>query len=157
MKFIMTVGIPGSGKTTAIKKLYPDAQIVSPDLFIGYSKEDPWTQEKARNAWILSDKKLHELFQENENDILFDATNVSRKYRKKYIKLAIDFGFDPVALVFDTPFDICIKRNASRNEYRKVPEEAMNRMNSRLSFPSVEEGFTKIIIINTTDEYMEAT
>ena len=154
MKFIMTIGIPGAGKTTAINMFFPNAHIVSPDSFIGYTKEDPWTQDKAKNAWFLSDKKLFELFQEGEEDILFDATNVRRKYRKKYITMAKDFNYLPVALFINTDVKTCIIRNASREEHRKVPEETIQRMASRLTAPTFEEGFEEIIKFNEDGLYV---
>lgn len=138
------VGIPGSGKTTLRKAMFPEAYVISPDDNIGYTKEDPWTFDKARGAWKKADNDLKIAFEERDI-IVFDATFVSPKRRKKYIRLAKNNDFVPVAVFCDTSLKVSLQRNASRNEWRKIPHAVIENMFSKLVVPSKEEGFEEVI------------
>jgi uridine kinase len=48
--FIISVSLPGAGKTTAVASEFPNAVVISPDNFIGYTEENPWTPLAARAA-----------------------------------------------------------------------------------------------------------
>ena len=71
-----------------------------------------------------------------------DATNLTRRERRQYVKLAGLYGCDIEAVFFDVPLEVCLDRNRGRS--RVVPEEAMREMARRLVPPSLAEGFTKI-------------
>lgn len=71
-----------------------------------------------------------------------DATNLTHKDRRAYIKMAQLYGAHAEAFFFDTPLEICKQRNANRD--RVVPEDAMDAMAARLVPPSVEEGFNSV-------------
>jgi predicted kinase len=78
-----------------------------------------------------------------------DATNLTRKERRAYIKLGDLHGCRVEALFFDTPLDVCKERN--RNRQRVVPEEAMDLLSSKLQVPSLEEGFASVTRVSATD------
>ncbi len=71
-----------------------------------------------------------------------DATNLTRKDRRHFIRLARQHDCIVEALWFDVPLAICKARNAAR--HRVVPESAMDLMAARFVPPSVEEGFDRI-------------
>ena len=52
-----------------------------------------------------------------------DATNLKREHRSGLIRIAEEFQFQSVAVVFNLPVEICLKRNAARE--RRVPAEAV--------------------------------
>jgi predicted kinase len=149
---VLAIGIPASGKTTAIAKLYKGATIVSPDNFIGYTKQDPWTPEAAKKAWKAADKLLKEELEKKTEVIVFDATLVRPKARKKYIKLAEKYNFIPVALHCSVPLKIAQDRNLKREASRKVPKFILFNMNKNLTPPSHEEGFKKILTFDTNED-----
>jgi predicted kinase len=49
------------------------------------------------------------------------------------------------AVYFDTPIEVCMARNAARE--RVVPAAAMQRMARRLTPPTLDEGFQRIVVI----------
>jgi predicted kinase len=84
-----------------------------------------------------------------EDLIVFDATFVSAKKRSKYIKIAKEKEFIPIAIFCKTPEDICRQRNELRSIYRKVPDKTISDMASRLEVPQLNEGFEVVMIFNT--------
>jgi predicted kinase len=74
-----------------------------------------------------------------------DATNLTRRDRRPFIKLAREHGCEIEAVYFDVPLDICKVRNARRA--RVVPEHALDLMAAKLIPPSVEEGFIRVEVV----------
>ena len=147
--FIICCGIPGSGKSTAVSTLYPNATLISPDSFIGYTKENPWTTRAARQAWKKADALLNEAFERGDELIVFDATFPKIKKRKKYINRGIQSGYSVYALYCPVPLKISLARNLLREKFRKVPEWIVENMNSNLQVPTKLEGFEKVLTFNS--------
>ena len=147
--FILASGIPGSGKSTAIFKEFPSATIISPDDFIGYTEQDPWTFYAARQAWKKADALLVEAFERGDELIVFDATFPKSKKRRKYVNRALSYGYEPVCLYCPCPLKISLARNAERSKFRKVPEKIIEDMDKKLEVPNEEEGFKKILTFNS--------
>ena len=150
------VGIPCAGKTTAIVKFYPEATIISPDNHIGYTEENPWTTIAVRYAWKKADKLLDEAFVAENELIVFDATFIKPKRRRKYIDKAKKNNYEVVALYCQVLYKVAIDRNNERSKFRAVPRFVIDRMSKDLEPPTKEEGFNKIIIFNSvTNELRE--
>ena len=74
-----------------------------------------------------------------------DATNLSPRERRGWIKMALEFGYEVHAVFFDVPIEVCTERNARRG--RMVPDDVMQRMAGKLRAPTFEEGFSKITVV----------
>ena len=74
-----------------------------------------------------------------------DATNLTPRERRPYIKIAQMHDCDVEALFFDRPIALCKQRN--RKRLRVVPEDVLDRMAARLRPPTLEEGFTKVTVM----------
>lgn len=74
-----------------------------------------------------------------------DATHLTPKERRPYIKIARKFGCQIEALFFDVPLDVCLERNRARA--RMVPEDAMRAMAAKLVPPTVDEGFSRVQVV----------
>lgn len=86
--------------------------------------------------------------------MVFDATFIRIKNRKKYIRLAKKNNASVVCIYCSTPPDIILHRNAQRNEFRKVPEFVVKNMIEKFEEPTKEEGFDFIIKYDTIkDEF----
>ena len=74
-----------------------------------------------------------------------DATNLTPRERRPYIKTAQLYGAVAEAVWFDVPLSVCLERNNMRA--RVVPEEAIRAMAGRLIAPSPKEGFASVTVI----------
>ena len=153
--FIITIGIAGAGKSTAIKNHFFSATIISPDSFIGYNQEDPWSFASAKLAWKRADALFMEALERGDEEIVFDATFPKVKKRKKYIEKAKGFGYEVVALYCPIPLKIALARNMGRDKFRAVPSETVEDMNRNLAEPKMEEGFAKILTFNSVMNILE--
>jgi predicted kinase len=147
--FVMMVGMPGSGKTWLRQKAFYDAKVICPDDRIGYTKDRPWTPRAAEAAWRDADDKFDAALRDEGIDlIVFDATNVSAKRRRKYMTRAAKAGMQTVAVYCHASKDTCLTRNAARTEHRQVPTAVIDRMCGNLEPPTLEEGFNLVARID---------
>jgi len=153
MNLILLSGPPASGKTTLRAKLIKSGTIISPDNYIGYTKEKPWTPKAAREAWQKADSLLAESLQRGDRVIVFDATFVSPKKRKKYIKLGKNAGATMICIYCSASKKLILERNASRDGFRKVPGGIVGKMADSYISPDKEEGFD--FIVKYDSEYDE--
>lgn len=138
------VGLPGSGKSTwfARRGIVP----LSSDLLRQLLLDDATDQAQQTAVfsalrWLL---RLRLALGRRVNYV--DATNLNRRERRAYFKIAETFGCSVDAVFFDVPLEVCLERNAHRP--RRVPLEAMRRMARKLRPPSYAEGFRRITVVN---------
>jgi len=74
-----------------------------------------------------------------------DATNLTPRERRPYIKLADLFDGEIEAVFFDVPAEECIRRNRGRG--RIVPDEVIRAMAEKLIAPDIAEGFLRVSVV----------
>lgn len=145
---ILLSGVPASGKTTLRNKV-SEGTVISPDDNIGYTEDSPWTPELAKTAWKKANCALSESIDRGDNIIIFDATLVSPKVRKKYIDIGRKNSIKLVSICCLASKEQITKRNANRDKFRKVPRNVIDRMMDNLVYPSKEEGFDYVVFYNS--------
>lgn len=133
-------GLPGAGKSTFTKK-HGECVVVSSDAIRAelYGSEEE--QGDGAKVFAILNKRVAEALADG-HDVIYDATNVTRKGRRAIIKR---FDAVHVCVFINTSKDECIRRNANRT--RHVPVEVIEKMAERLAVPTIAEGFSKIIEI----------
>jgi predicted kinase len=146
----ITVGLPGSGKSTYVKNFIKDKDIeyLSSDSLravYGKSEED---QTVTPLVFGHIKKKVDELLKDGKN-VLVDATSVNRKERSDYINTAKKYGAKVVAIVFKMDRQGLIDRNKKRGEQggRVVPDFVIDKMLAKFEEPSYIEGIDVIIYV----------
>jgi predicted kinase len=149
---VLAIGLPGSGKSSWFKrnKITP----LSSDLLRVLLFDDP-TEQRFQDlifSNLRSMLKARLIARRPTNYV--DATNLSPHERNGWIKLAKDYGYEVHGVFFDVPVEVCLERNQRRE--RKVPDDAMRRMASKLKPPTFEEGFSKITVVRVKQKEAEA-
>jgi predicted kinase len=146
----ITVGLPGSGKSTYVKNFIKDKDIeyLSSDSLravYGKSEED---QTVTPLVFGHIKRKVDEFLKDGKN-VLVDATSVNRKERSDYINTAKKYGAKVVAIVFKMDRQGLIDRNKKRGEQggRVVPDFVIDKMLNKFEEPSYSEGIDVIIYV----------
>jgi len=153
-KFIMPVGIPGCGKTNyckAYKAENPNSiHLSSDEIRMAITNNNPkYTKDETNFVFkLMSDEALKAL--NNGNDVLYDATNLTRKSRRMIIERLPKYC-EVIAIVFAPKIEECIERDSQRDGLTKVGSDVIDKMVRRFQVPYYDEGFTIIKVENNAD------
>ncbi len=140
---VLTIGLPGSGKTTWFKRR--GVTPLSSDLLRTILFDDITEQRYQGLVFSTLRSLLRARLIAKMPWNYVDATNLSPHERRQWIKMAKSFGYDVQAVFFDVPLEVCMERNRRRE--RVVSDEAMQKMAERLRPPNFKEGFSKITVV----------
>ena len=140
---VLTIGLPGSGKTTWFKRR--GVTPLSSDMLRSILFDDITEQRYQGLVFSTLRSLLRARLIAKMPWNYVDATNLSPHERRQWIKMARSFGYEVQAVFFDVPLEICMERN--RHRERSVSDEAMQKMAERLRPPNFKEGFSKIIVV----------
>lgn len=144
-EFIMTVGLPASGKTAWADQFKDKGfHVHSSDKI----RAELFGDENAQND---NQRVFNELHKRVKEDLatgiscIYDATNMSMKRRKAFLDELKDIPCHKTCALFAVPIEECKARNQSRE--RKVPDEVYDKMLRSFWVPYYYEGWDRIGVI----------
>lgn len=144
---IMSVGIPGSGKSTAIREVA--ARLVLPVVSSDGTREELTGSESDLSQDILlpdlMDKKTGEILGSGQS-VVIDATHTNPEVRRSQAQKCRELGATAVvAFVCDVPLEVAAGRNAARE--RTVPYSVLEAKYAELTAHPVVpgDGFDRVI------------
>lgn len=151
-ELVLTVGLPGTGKSTYINQKYKKHLIVSNDKLVeAYGKKNNMTYNEAfdaigRDKIIAMGKRNFQKALKTGRDIVLDNTNLTKKIRKQYLDMAPP-NYKLVAVVFKLKSKELNKRLKGREKEtgKHIPPDVMKKMKGDYEEPSKAEGFDEII------------
>jgi len=146
-RVVLLIGLPASGKSTFVagKK-----GVLSSDALRATLRDDETDQSIHVHVFRFLRELLKTRLQLGAPETFIDATNLTRAFRRPFIRIGRRAGASVHAAFFDTPLEECLRRNTLRE--RVVPATAIEAMSSRMQPPAFDEGFDGITAIATTGE-----
>lgn len=143
------IGVPGSGKSTVANYLAEQTKglIISTDQI----REQLYGDAIIQGNWLEIEAEVLRQMAiaiAISQPIIYDATNAYKQWRLELLeKIALIEPEIPrfwVALLLETPLEICKQRN--QNRQRQVPESVIEQMAKAIANypPTLSEGFIKI-------------
>jgi predicted kinase len=140
---VVLVGLPGSGKSTYLKRLRVAA--LSSDVLRLLLADDATDQSIHRRVFATLRYLLKQRLAIGRPVTYVDATHLTLRERRPYLKLGQLYDCAVEAVFFDVPLEVCRERNLRRG--RVVPEGVMERMVAKLAPPTIKEGFSRVTVV----------
>lgn len=135
MEAIILVGLPASGKSTYCKANFSNTHIrLNLDMLKTRHRE-----KLLINACIAA-----------KQPFVIDNTNVTVLERKRYIDLLKNSKFKIMCHVFVLDLETCLITN--RQRVGPIPDVGILSKYKEFQFPTIDEGFTEIGVINRGTE-----
>ena len=150
-KFIMVVGLPGSGKSTYIEKYYSEYVVHSSDAIREELSGDVNNQDINKQVFDTLHKRVKADLAAGRN-VVYDATNTNWKRRKAFLQELGCYKCYKECIILATPFELCVQRNSLRD--RVVPYYVIERMYKNFDIPWYNEGWNSIVIAYTDTNAM---
>ncbi len=144
---VVLVGIAGSGKSTFASERFRSTEILSSDRFRAMVSDDEGDQEATDDAFAILHTVLEKRLRRGRLCVV-DATNLQPKHRALLLAAARSYKRAALALIFDTPEEVCITR-AERRKGRLVSPSVIHDQAGKLASQTDEallaEGFRKVV------------
>ncbi|WP_027942599.1 polynucleotide kinase-phosphatase [Amycolatopsis taiwanensis] len=159
LSLVVLVGASGSGKSTFARRHFKPTEVISSDFCRGIVSDDENDQSATQDAFDVLHYIAGKRLAAGRRTVV-DATNVQQDSRRQLIELARKYDVLPIAIVLDTPEDVCAERNAARADRADLPRRVIQRhiRELRRSLRHLErEGFRKVHVLRGVEEANNAS
>lgn len=142
-KFIMLVGLPGTGKS------YYAKQLEEKGYFVHCSEEYGDVNDMSINNKVF--RELQSRIRDDlktGNSVIYDATNTKYKRRMGFLRELKSIDCEKICHWVYLPYEKCLENNEGRE--RSIPKEVIKQIYLNFNVPYYYEGWDDIQIIGET-------
>ena len=132
----MMAGLPGSGKTSWIKKNLPELPVVSLDEIRNELGIEPGENQ---SKVVIQAREEAKVYLRRKQSFVFDATNLVSDLRRFWLQLAANYNARIRIVYMEVPYPTLLKRNKERPASQQVPEEVIHKMMNKWEMPDLTE------------------
>ena len=152
-EIILTIGLPGSGKSTYVDNNFiksragyqilclDDIRLAMGDVF----------NRKTEDIIIAMHNIMARAFMERGLNIIVDSTNISRNVVEYWRELADEYGYNTRGIFFDIPIEECMRRKCGKNKLTKEVYERMYNQLKELK-PGMENYFDSFKVVKFDEQ-----
>lgn len=143
-KFIMVVGLPGSGKSYFLEQNFDKFNIHSSDKIRGELLSGE--SDQSNNSLVF--ETLHERVKtdlRNGISCCYDAVNQNAKRRRAFLQELKNIPCQKECYIVATPFELCVTNDKSRQ--RSVGESVIKKFYHSFNIPTKREGWDNISLV----------
>lgn len=133
---VVMCAISGSGKSTFIKKNYPEYRVISPDEIRELMIGDRLDIDNHGEVFRFAYEQLKVSLRIGEN-VVWDATNLRIDLREKLLGIANDYGAFIEMVLLQAPLAQCLKNNRDRTH--SIPAEIIHKQAKIFQLPDLRE------------------
>ncbi len=160
-EILVLVGIPASGKSTFTYECEKKGYIILSSDKIRESlllSENEWPTDSGELAKINfrvfeQMRKIAVSVLREGKSVVIDATNLNRKKRMAFLENLGKTKCIKKCILFITPREICLERNARRTGLARVPDAVMENMMRSFECPGYWEGWNEIVPVICESSY----
>jgi protein phosphatase len=154
LSLVALIGASGSGKSTLARRHFLPTEVLSSDTFRGLVCDDENEQACTSDAFDALYYLLAKRLARGKLTVV-DATNVRAEDRKRILEHARKYYFFAVAIVLNTPEELCHERNSLRPDRGFGPHVVHGQIaDLDRDLSGLErEGFRYVHIVDAADEF----
>lgn len=153
--FYVMIGVPGSGKS-AFARSIPNAVVISTDSIREEMYGDRINADTTRknvDVFKAAYKSITDTVwnKDDSRDVVFDATNTTKRGRKEVLRRLYGAGCRKVAVLCMPPLWMCFRNNEAQKT--AIPQKVIGRMYRQLvrDGQSIPNQFDELVFLKTTD------
>lgn len=155
---VLLIGVAGCGKSTFAREHFRPTEVLSSDDLRAMVADDPTDQSATGDAFSLLRSVLDKRLKRRLTTVV-DATNLERRARRPYLRIARDREIPAAAIVLDAPLGVCLERDARRGD-RTVGEDVLRRQTDDLTRTLRQlgdEGYETVHHLSSVEEIAAAS
>lgn len=147
--FRMLCGPPGSGKSTLSKSF--EGNVLSSDEIRRIISGSYDNFDHDQKVFDYIHQRAKELLMNGE-DVIIDATNLSRKKRVHFLKLIKKLDVKKEIYFFQHSLETCLEQNVKRSSQKHVPKKRLIEMYNSTQVPLASEGWDQIYVYGEVND-----